>query len=162
MTGHEAPFVPRRGRVMALATAAIALVLFGAIAVLLPGPARGGQWGTLDKAMIFALGVAIALLMIRYARIAAWPYEDGLRVRNLILTQDVPWRDIEEVRFGGGEPWVTLDLAEGESLPVMAIQRADGPAGEQEAQRLADLVARRHHGPRHGGPARGGSPTGDA
>ena len=42
--------------------------------------------------------------------------------------------------FGGGEPWVTLDLADGDTLAVMAIQRADGEDAVAEARRLATLV----------------------
>lgn len=72
--------------------------------------------------------------------------EDGLRVRNLILTQTLPWSEIEDVRFGGGEPWVMIEMAEGESVSVMAIQRADGPAGVAEAARLAALVDAHHGG----------------
>ena len=38
-------------------------------------------------------------------------------------------------------PWVTLDLADADTVAVMAIQKADGPSAQDEAQRLAQLVA---------------------
>ena len=142
----DAPFVPRRGRAMAIISGVIATVLAGVIALLLPGPEVGGKWGPMDKLMVWSLGLAIAALMVRYALIKAWPQEDGLRVRNLILTQTLPWSEIEDVRFGGGEPWVMIEMAEGESVSVMAIQRADGPLGVAEAARLAALVDAHHGG----------------
>ena len=44
------------------------------------------------------------------------------------------------MEFGGGEPWVTLDLDDTDTVAVMAIQRADGATAMTEAQRLAGLV----------------------
>ena len=45
------------------------------------------------------------------------------------------------MRFGSGRPWVQLDLADGDTLAVMGIQRADGACADAEARRLATLVA---------------------
>ena len=101
---------------------------------------KARDWKLGDRLMLLGLGVAIAALLICYARIVATPTETGLRVRNLFLTRTIPWSEIEAIRFGGGEPWVTLDLTDGDSIAVMAIQRADGPRGVDEAQRLADLA----------------------
>ena len=68
--------------------------------------------------------------------------ERGLTVRNLVLVRRLEWAEVVDVRFGEGRPWVQLDLADGDTLAVMAIQRADGPAAQREARRLATLVAR--------------------
>jgi PH (Pleckstrin Homology) domain-containing protein len=76
----------------------------------------------------------------RFARLAAIPADDALVVRNLSGDRRLEWAEIVTVRFGGGEPWVTLDLADGETLAVMAIQRADGADAVAEARRLATLV----------------------
>lgn len=143
MPALSEPFVPGRGRRVALAAAGISVGLFGVVAWLLPGPDEGGDWRLGDRLMMWGLGLAIAALMARYARIGAWPFASGLRVRNLLLTREIPWAEIEDVRFGGGEPWVQLELIDGETLAVMAIQRADGPRGQGEAERLAALVAER-------------------
>ena len=45
------------------------------------------------------------------------------------------------MRFGDGDPWVTLDLSDGDVLAVMAIQRPTASDGVAEARRLATLVA---------------------
>jgi Bacterial PH domain len=73
--------------------------------------------------------------------VAAWPGEDGLRVRNLLTVNRLDWHEIVAVRLGGGGPWVMLDLDDGDTLAVMAVQRADGAFGQGEATRLATLVA---------------------
>ena len=102
MPALSEPFVPGRGRRVALAAAGISVGLFGVVAWLLPGPDEGGDWRLGDRLMMWGLGLAIAALMARYARIGAWPFASGLRVRNLLLTREIPWAEIEDVRFGGG------------------------------------------------------------
>ena len=54
--------------------------------------------------------------------------------------QVAAWREVTDVRFGGGEPWVTIELDDTDTLAVMAIQKADGAFGRTEASRLAALV----------------------
>jgi hypothetical protein len=135
-----AVFRARRGRTVAYGFAVATLLVFGVIAALLPGPAEGGTWRTGDKVFFAAVGVAIALLLWRFASIRATPTRDGLTVRNLFTTRTLSWRDVQDVRFAGGDPWVTLGLSDTDTVAVMAIQKADGDYGRAEAGRLAALV----------------------
>ena len=135
-----AVFRARRGRTVAYAFAAATLVIFGVIAVLLPGPAQGGTWRTGDKVFFAAVGVAIALLLWRFASISAVPTRDSLTVRNLFTTRTVSWQEVVDVRFSGGDPWVTIALSDTDTLAVMAIQKADSDFARTEAGRLAALV----------------------
>ena len=134
-----APFRPRRGRTVALVVAWSSLVVFGVIAVVMPAQADG-RWGVGDRLMFFGLGVALALIAWRYASIVAVPSRAGIVVRNLMLTRTLTWPEVVGIQFGGGEPWVTLDLEDGDSVAVMAIQKADGPVAGREASRLAALI----------------------
>lgn len=131
-----APFVPRRGRVVPVVVGVVVLVAAVALAISLPE-----QYQLVDRLMTAGIGVATAALMSRYATIRAVPYADGLFVRNIGAPRLVPWEEIEAVRFSEGMPWPRVDLADGDDLAVMAIQRADGGSSRDEAQRLADLVA---------------------
>lgn len=130
------PFVPRRGKVVPAVLAVAAVVLFLAVAVLVPE-----KYQLVDRIAFAGMGLAIAALLLRYVTIRAVPQDDGLFVRNIGAGQLVPWDEIEAVRFSDGMPWVRLDLADGDEQAVMAIQRADGPRSVEEAQRLSDLVA---------------------
>ena len=47
-------------------------------------------------------------------------------MRNLFTTRTLSWREVVDVRFAGGDPWVTLALSDTDTLAVMAIQKADG------------------------------------
>ncbi|MGO4598594.1 PH domain-containing protein [Terrabacter sp. 2RAF25] len=146
-----APFRPRRGRAVALGVACTSLVVFGAIAVVMPTQADG-RWGVGDRVMFFALGAALAFVAWRYASIVAVPSRDGLVVRNLVLTRTLDWAEVVRVQFGGGEPWVSLDLEDGDTVAVMAIQKADGDVSGREASRLAALVQAFGETPEPGGP----------
>lgn len=133
----DAPFRPRRGRVVPLVVASTFVVVSTAVAV---GMGLSGQWTAVDQAALVAFGLLVGGFIWRYAAIRAVPGPDGLLVRNLVLTTTVGWDEIVEVRFPDGDPWVTLELEDGEDLAVMAIQRVDGPRGRDEAARLARLV----------------------
>lgn len=133
-------FAPRRARVIAVVIGALALLGGLAMALVLP------DLGTGDRIGFILVGVLVAAFMARQARVRVLVDERGLAVRNLFLSRRLEWAEVVAVRFGGGQPWLQLDLSDGEVLAVMAVQRADGAAAEAEAQRLATLVAL--HGPR--------------
>lgn len=116
------------------------LALFAALALVLPATAGGAVWSPGDRVMFFLIGVAIAWVAHRYASIVAVPSREGLVVRNLLLTRTLAWPEVVGVRFAGGDPWVSLDLSDADTVAVMAIQKADGPVARQEAARLAALV----------------------
>jgi hypothetical protein len=97
--------------------------------------------GWYDRAAFVLLGVVVLWFMHRQASVVAVPSQQGLHVRNLFLARDLEWPEIIAVRFGGGQPWVQLDLADGDTLAVMGVQRSDGERGVAESRRLATLVA---------------------
>jgi hypothetical protein len=130
-----AAFRPRRARVVALVVGVVAILFFGLVGAFVTGA------GPADHIGIAGFGVAIAWLMWRYASVAAVPSESGLRVRNLMTTRTLDWAEVVGVHLLVGAPWVSLDLDDGDTLPVMAIQKADGERGRAEASRLSALVA---------------------
>lgn len=138
-TDPYAIFVPRRGRQFALGFAAAQLLVFLVLSVVLPLAGPDG-WGVSDSVMLVALGLLIAWALGRYAAIRAVPSRSGIVVRNIVVTTTVEWADVRGVRFSGGDPWAFLDLASGDDLAVMAIQKSDGELARREAGRLAALV----------------------
>ncbi|WP_298457684.1 PH domain-containing protein [uncultured Cellulomonas sp.] len=131
-----APFRPRMARVVSATLAA--LVVVGTVALVLTLP----DWfGLASSIGLLALGLAIAWFCWRQASVRADVDERGVVVRNLVITRRLEWAQVVSVRFGGGRPWVQLDLSDGDVLAVMAVQQADGAFAEAEAGRLAALVA---------------------
>lgn len=134
------PFRSRRGRAVAWVAAigqGVALVVSAAI---LPwsGPVTVGWY---DRAGFLVLAALIGWGLYRLAEVGADPSETHLVVRNVLLTRRLEWAEILGLRFDPGDPWVMLDVSDGDTLAVMAIQRADGQHAVSEATRLATLIA---------------------
>lgn len=140
-TDPYALFRPRRGRRVAVTMAALSLLIFTGGAISLPevDPLYGG-WDLLDRLFLVLCGVTVSASLWRYASIRAVPSTQGLVIRNLITTRRLEWTQIVRVQFGGGAPWVSLDLDDTDTVAVMAIQKADGAFGRAEAARLSALV----------------------
>ena len=51
------------------------------------------------------------------------------------------WPQIVAARLPPGAPWVTLDLADGETAAVMGIQSSDGQRARSALRELRTLVA---------------------
>jgi Bacterial PH domain len=137
----HAVFRPRQGRRVALTMSVLSVAIFTALAASMPwaDPQIGG-WSVLDRLLLTLCGVALAGAMWRFASIRAVPSADGLVIRNLVTTRKLEWAQIVRVQFGGGAPWVSVDLDDTDTVAVMAIQRADGAFGQAEAARLSALV----------------------
>jgi len=130
------PFRPRLARLVALVLGLVVAVATPVLVATVPG-----VYGLPDLAGFALVGAAIVWFCWRQASVRAVPDEQGLAVRNLMLSRRVEWAQIVSVRFGQGRPWVQLDLADGDTLAVMGVQRADGGFAMTEAARLATLVA---------------------
>jgi Bacterial PH domain len=136
-----AVFRPQRGRRVAAAMAVLSVLIFSGGALSLPQvDPLFGVWGVLDRLLLVGCGLAIATFLWRFASIRAVPSTRGLVIRNLLTTRTLDWAQIIRMQFGGGAPWVTVDLDDTDTVAVMAIQKADGAHGRAQAARLSALV----------------------
>jgi hypothetical protein len=117
--GLWAPFRPVRGRRTALAFAVGQAVVLVGLAAIVPG----GGW--IDVLGFVSIAAAVGWMLLRFAQLRADPAPDGLVVRNLLRRERLRWEQIVSVRFADGDPWVVLDLSDGDVLAVMA------PAGRR-------------------------------
>ncbi|MGN8245557.1 PH domain-containing protein [Cellulomonas soli] len=135
----HAPFRPRLARAVTLGLVVVLTGLTAVLVAVLPQVVPGITAS--DRAAFAGVGLLLVWFCWRQASVSARPDADGLTVRNLLVTRRLAWSQIVSVRFGQGRPWVQLDLDDGDTLAVMGVQRADGARAEQEARRLATLVA---------------------
>jgi hypothetical protein len=141
----EPDFRPRRARVVGFAFAiGLVVVMVGMSIALSFAPDSGWTGQDTVSAVVFTL--LLAGVLVRLVSVRARVTPTGLSVRNVVFTREVDWGAVVAVRFGGADPWLLLDTDDGESLAVMAVQRADGDRGRAEALRLARLVEA--HAPR--------------
>src|SRR5690625_7640036 len=91
------------------------------------------------------LGILFGAALLRIADIHARPTDTGLVVRNMVRTHRFEWGQILGVSFSpaGDDPWPLLDLADGTTCAVMAIQHADGPGAHADVAGWV-LLFRRH------------------
>ncbi len=117
-----------------------AAVWLGVAAILVLSWTTFDRFEAADRILTVIFAGAGSVIIVRQAMVRAVPSKKGLTVRNLMTTTYVDWEQIVAVNFSEHRPWVSLDLSDGDTLAVMAIQSADGAHGLREAQRLAALV----------------------
>lgn len=144
----QEPYAPFRPRMTVVVTRimAAALILGTAVLIIASPGVPGAGYDVLNTFSMVALLALVLLVMWRHAGVYAIVSPEGIRVRNLVYTTVLAWPEIEGVRFGSGQPWAALDLADGRDVAVMAIQSADGRYAHDEARRLAALVHANHGG----------------
>ncbi|MCS6710668.1 PH domain-containing protein [Brachybacterium sp. EF45031] len=103
----------------------------------------GGPVSAPNRVLYVLFGAAIFWFCHREASVAVTARPDELVVRNLFTTRRLAWAQVVGVSFPAGDPWAHLDLADGETLSTMALQRTDGDLGITQARRLARLVQER-------------------
>lgn len=134
-------FRPRRARITIWVISAVLLAIMGSISFLLPD-SGWRPFGVADRIGVFGCGLFIVAFLSRHASVRAIADADGLLVVNMFKRRRLQWGEILSVRLRKGDPWVFLDLSDGQTLAVMGIQGSDGAAAAAAARELADLVHR--------------------
>lgn len=86
-------------------------------------------------------GLIYLSLMFGLLRSRAEAHADRLVVVNGYRRREYDWAQIVAVRLPPGAPWVTLDLADGETASVLGIQGSDGERARRATTHLKALVA---------------------
>ncbi|SDD06043.1 PH domain-containing protein [Nocardioides lianchengensis] len=93
------------------------------------------QIGTLT--VLWLLGATAMNALVRSRVVAE---RDRLVVVNGYRRHELDWAQVIAVRLPPGAPWVTLDLADGETLSAMGIQGSDGQRATRAVRQLRALV----------------------
>lgn len=135
---------PRMVRILGYPTGLIVLAGTVVFAVIMPAFSLFGRLG------LVVIGLAALLFCHLEARVRLIAAPRTLTVRNLMRSRTLEWAQIIGVSFPMGDPWAHLDLADGSTLGLMALQRADGRRAVADAHRLAALVEERGQAPDEG------------
>ena len=106
-----------------------------------------GTWATLspdvrarfDVADLIGLLALCALaggvlLALMWSRVEAT--RDGLLVVNGFRRRDYEWAEVLAIRLRDGAPWAELDLADGTTVSVLALQGSDGDYARAGVRRI--------------------------
>ncbi|MDH6122370.1 hypothetical protein ABH930_006654 [Kitasatospora sp. GAS204A] len=129
-------WAPRRNRLVLLPASALLVVVFVGMALLLPA-----SWQLNDRILLTMLGLIFAGVGLMLARPRVDADADGVTVVNFVRTRRLQWAEIVRVNLRQGDPWVTLDLADGTLLAAVGIQPGGGHEQAVRAARgLRDLA----------------------
>lgn len=91
--------------------------------------------------LLFVAGVLAVLYGIY--RTSARAEDTGLTVTNGYRVHRYEWAEVVRVSLGPNRPWVLLDLADGSTVSVMAIQTSDKTLAVRSVRELASILAQR-------------------
>jgi hypothetical protein len=126
-----------------LAAGAAGIVLTAAVAFLwlmLPSEVQA-DFTVFERVTLIAFFVAVLAVLYAVYRSAALADEDGLTVVNGYRTHRYRWAEIVRVSLSPHRPWAMLDLADGQTMSLLAIQGSDGERAVRAARELAALLA---------------------
>lgn len=133
---------PHRLTTVCRGAAGAVLVVFGAIAVLLPkGSAGGKQFGPVDQGLFFLTGTLLALAVLALTRPRVTADAEGVRVRNVMGERAFPWAVVLDVQLPDGASWAQLELRDDQTVALLAVQANDGPLARTAVAQLQHLLA---------------------
>ena len=100
-----------------------------------------GRFTVFQRGTLIFFGLLFCVLMYALLRSRAVAYPDRLVVVNGYRRREFEWAQIVAARLPPGAPWVTLDLADGDTVSVMGIQGSDGERARVAVRELKALVA---------------------
>ncbi|QXJ26946.1 PH domain-containing protein [Actinomadura graeca] len=105
------------------------------------------RFKVLDRVLLVAFGLFVAWILHMLARCRVLADETGLTVVNAFRTRRLEWPEVLGVTMSAGEPWPTLDLADGTSIGAMGINGAEKTLAARQLAELRALVHTRGEAP---------------
>ncbi|HUR13743.1 MAG TPA: PH domain-containing protein [Mycobacteriales bacterium] len=132
---------PTRLRHICRVLAALVVVVFGVVTVLLPrGEDRVEAFGPLDQAAFFAIGLLIAGGVLVLTRFRVRADARGVWVRNSLGERYFPWAVVVGVHLPPGSTWAQLELHDDETVAILAVQTSDGDRAVDAVLALRGLL----------------------
>ena len=122
-------------RIVGIAGGVFLLACFTALWVLLPGSVQE-DFDVFQRATAILMGLGIAALIWPLVRSRVEVSDSGLVVVNGYKRRDFEWAQGISVRLPQGAPWATLDLSDGTTCAVMALQGSDGARAHEGVRRI--------------------------
>lgn len=132
---------PLGPRVAGIVAGVVVLVMMGFLWVGFDDETRASVT-PFQRGTVFAFGLLAASVIHALARSRADAEVDRLVVVNGYRRHTYAWEQIIAVRMPPGAPWATLDLNDGTTASVMAIQGSDGARARRAVRELRALIDR--------------------
>ncbi|WP_262420775.1 PH domain-containing protein [Micromonospora aurantiaca (nom. illeg.)] len=140
--GEEVTVRPRRIRQISIGAAAVILAINLYAGLTLSGTtSNGGRLFPADRWAVIGVGVLFTALALLPWRLRVQADRERVRVRNLVGDVTVPWEVVERVRFDRNAVWASLDLINGDVVPLLSVQVIDHEDAVAAVRRLRALLA---------------------
>ncbi|SDC90120.1 PH domain-containing protein [Rhodococcus tukisamuensis] len=126
----------------AVGIAAVFVLVFVVLAVLLRGSQTGVYFRFVDQLSMAGIGVALAGGTLILTRPRLRVNAEGVGVRNAITERFVEWDLVQGLSFPDGAAWARIDLPDDEYIPVLAIQANDREHAVDAVRRFRALEAK--------------------
>jgi cytochrome c biogenesis protein CcdA len=125
--------------VLALAGAVVVAVMVVVAAGLKETTNTVVTYRTSDQFAMVGLGLVIAAGLVFLGRSRVDADASGVRVRNVVVHQELPWQAVRAVRFERKSAWASLLLENGDEVSLLAVQAVDGEHAVRAVEGLRAL-----------------------
>ena len=88
-------------------------------------------------------------MLHRLAVVRVETSDDGVLVVNVIGRRRLEWAEVVGVRLSRDDPWMLLDLSDGQALAAMGVQKSEGERAQRQARDFARMVQEHTRVPGH-------------
>ena len=128
-----------------VATAMAAVILVSSMSflwVMLPGSVQA-QFAIAQRLTLILFLIVMLVVLNAMFRTSAHADDGGLTITNGYRVRRFSWPEVLGVSLGSSHPWALVDLADGSTVALMAIQGSDGARARRAAHELAAVIASR-------------------
>lgn len=126
-------------RIVGIAGGIFLFLGFAALWVLLPDQIQA-DFDAFQRGTAIVMGVGIGVLFWALTRSRITATADGLEVVNGLKTHRFAYAQVVAIRLTSGAPWAALDIADGSTCSVLALQAADGPRATRAVRDIRTLL----------------------
>ncbi len=144
---EAAPALPHTWRPLGVRVvgliAGVALLALCVAAWIALGEDIRSRFTPFQKSTLVALGLLGAGVWYALLRSRLSATDDDVAVVNGFRARHLDWAQIVAVRLRRGAPWAEMDLSDGTTIPVMAIQGSDGDRAKAAVREFRRVLAAR-------------------
>ncbi|QIX27559.1 PH domain-containing protein [Nocardioides sp. JQ2195] len=117
------------------------IVLVAVVAAwLLLSPEIRATFTLIERILALLLGAMMAACVHALVRAKVVVTERGLTIVNGYRTHEFEWAQVVAIHMPTGAPWATLDLSDGTTCSVLALQSTDGDRAVRAIRQIRTLL----------------------
>jgi Bacterial PH domain len=134
---------PLGARMVSAVAGSVIVAIVAFLWLMLPANVRA-EFGWFDRITLLAVFVCIIAVLYGVFRTRVTASERGISVTNGYRRHDFDWAEVVALSLTSHRPWALVDLTDGSTLAVMALQTSDGPRATRLAHEISAMIAVRN------------------